>query len=191
MAKDNYLSLYFDNLSRTASLLEGMMDHLDENPDEEIMGSFDRMALEKKQSIDERAATIRSLQTCEKELAAHREIINAKLKQIKRIQARLKEDTLGTLKKFSSQPFRGDFCQLQINKTRGKVSTPLNLMKVNLSNVIDPDVYATTDIPSDCLGKVTYYYVKKDDLYQRLKAGLKINDATIEGGSTLKIKDLV
>lgn len=193
MSKENYLSLYFDNLSRTASLLEGLMDSLDDDgdPAAEILESFAEVKLEAKASIDERAATIRSLEVCEKKLVEHKLMVNHKLQQLKKLHLNLKEKTLKTLADFNNQPFRGDYCQLQANNTRGKVELGIHTSKVSLSNVIEPDTYGSTDIPSSCLNKVTYYYVNKDALYQELKSGLEIEDAKLVKGRCLRIKDLV
>lgn len=190
MSKQNYPSLYFDNLARTASMLEGIMNAIDEDPNAISDAEFMDMAIEKKDSIDERAATIRSLRKCELELAERKKELDTKLKQLKLIQTKLKEKTLETMATFQNQPFRGDFCQLQANKTRGRVELELTTTKVSLSNAIDTHAYANTDIPSSCLGKVTYYYVNKDALYQELKAGLVIEDAKLMENRTLKIKDL-
>ena len=191
MSKENYLNLYFDNLARTAALLEGMMDSLDDDgdPTNQILESFQDMRLEAKSSVDERAATLRSLANCEKELVARKDDLTNKLIQLKKLNFKLKEKTLKTLAQFT-QPFRGEYCQLQANKTRGKVELGIHNSKVSLSNVIEPDTYGTTDIPSSCLAKVTYYYVKKDDLYRELKAGLEIEDAKLVEGRSLKIKDI-
>ena len=192
MPKDNYLSLYFDNLARTASLLEGIMDCLDddEDPTAEALASFQMLRMEIKTSVDERAATLRSLASCEKELVARKEDITARLKQIKNLNVKLKEKTLKSLAEFKNQPFRGDYCQLQANRTKGKVELGIHTSKVSLSNVIEPDTYGKTDIPSSCLSKVTYYYVKKDDLYRELSSGLVIEDAKLLENRSLKIKDL-
>jgi hypothetical protein len=193
MSKENYMSLYYDSLSRTATILEGLMDSLDDtvDPEAEILACFSKVNLDKKQSVDDRAATIRSLATCEKDLAAHKEIIGVKLRQLKSIQKKLKQDTLDTLGRFKNQPFRGKFCQLQANNTRGRIETDLNLTNMNISNTISEDEYASTDIPEDCFGKMTYHYLKKDVLYSKLKGGLEIQDARIAQGKSLKIKDLV
>lgn len=192
MSKDKYLSLYFDNLGRTASLLEGLMDILDEDedPTAQVLNSFESMRMEVKSSVDERAVTIRSLASCEKELVARKEDITLRLKQIKNLHSKLKEKTLKSLEEFNNQPFRGDYCQLQANKTRGRVEIALHTSKVSLSNVIEPDAYGATDIPSSCLHKVTYYYVKKDELYKELSNGLEIEDAKLLENRALKIKDL-
>jgi hypothetical protein len=191
MSKDNYLSLYFDNLARTASLIEGLMDTIDEGePGDQILESFEKMRLEIKSSVDERAATLRSLDQCELAIAGRKDDLTIKLKQIKNLKAKLKKKTLDSIAEFKNQPFRGDYCQLQANKTRGRVDIAIHTSKVSLSNVIEPDTYGTTDIPSSCLSKVTYYYVKKDELYRELSKGLEIEDAKLVENRTLKIKDL-
>jgi len=192
MAKETYLSLYFDNLSKTAALLQDLMGELDndEDPSEDILANFSEVRLEIKASVDERAATIRALATCEKELAQHKKVVDHKLKMLKKIQDRLKSSTLACLASFQNQPFRGDFCQLQANKTKGIVDISIFTSKASISNVIDPDLYAATDIPSSCLKKVTYYYIDKASLYGELKAGLEIADAKILENRALKIKDL-
>lgn len=193
MSKENYMALYYDSLSRTATLLEGLMDTLDDtvDPEDEILSCFSKVNLDKKQSVDDRAATIRSLATCEKDLSAHKDVIGAKLRQLKSIQKKLKQDTLETLARFKNQPFRGNFCQLQANNTRGRIETDVKLTNMNISNTVTADEYASTDIPEDCFGKVTYHYLKKDELHSKLKAGLEIQDARIAQGKSLKIKDLV
>jgi len=192
MAKETYLSLYFDNLSKTAALLQDLMGELDndEDPSEDILANFAEVRLEIKASVDERAATIRSLATCEKELSQHKKVIDEKLRLVRKIQERLKSNTLACLDSFQNQPFRGEYCQLQANKTKGIVNLGVHTSKVSLSNVIDPDLYASTDIPTSCLKKVVYYYIDKASLYSELKAGLKIEDAHILENRALKIKDL-
>ena len=192
MSKDNYLSLYFDNLARTASKIEGLMDTIDEDgdPSDQILESFEKMRLEIKSSVDQRAATLRSLDQCELAIAGRKDDLTIKLKQIKNLKAKLKKRTLDSIAEFNNQPFRGDYCQLQANKTRGRVDIGIHTSKVSLSNVIEPDTYGNTDIPSSCLSKVTYYYVKKDELYRELSKGLEIEDAKLIENRTLKIKDL-
>ena len=190
MSKQSYPSLYFDNLARTASMLESIMSDIDNDSEAVTEAEFQDLAIEKRDSIDERAATIRSLRKCELELAERKKDLDAKLKQLKAIQEKLKDKTLETMKSFQHQPFRGDFCQLQANKTRGKVELNIHNTKVSLSNVIDTNLYATTDIPSSCLSTVTHYYVDKKLLYDELKAGLEIEDAKLVENRTLKIKDL-
>jgi hypothetical protein len=186
-----YLKLRFDNLSRTANLLEGLMGELDEDQSEELEAKFDKMFLEKKQTVDERALTIRSLENCEKDIAAHKKVIDAQLKRVRKIQSKLKKDTLETIKEFDNQPFRGNYCELKSAKTKGKVELGLYSSKISIANVIAPDLYAQTDIPSSCLGKVTYYYVKKDELYSELKGGLEIKDAKLVDNKSLRIKELL
>ena len=190
MTATNYPAMAFDNLSRTSSILESYMEELDENPEADVLAAFEAMVLERKDTIDERAATIRNVGVAVEQIASYKKAVDLKLKRLKALEIRLKGNTLDTIANFG-QPFRGNFCELKANKTRGKVEIGLKTSTISTCNVVDVTDYQLTDIPEECFGKVTHYYIKKDELNNLLTNGLKINDASIVEGKTLKIKDII
>jgi len=190
MTAKNYPAMVFDNLSRTSSILEEYMEALDEDPEADILAAFEAMALERKDTIDYRAATIRNVGVAVEQLANYKKAVDLKLKRLKGLETKLKTNTLDTMANFG-QPFRGNFCELKANKTRGKVEIKLKTSTISTCNVVDVTDYQLTDIPEHCFGKVTHYYIKKDELYTMLANGLELNDAKIVEGKTLKIKDII
>lgn len=187
-----YLSLTFDNLSRTAALLEGYMQQIDEDPDCDIVPEFQAMHLEKKATIDERAATLKNLKTCEAKLKEYKKNVETKLKRMKELRKKLKEATLETMERFPNQPFRGNCTELGTRKTKGKVELMMPSKSVSLENVIDLKDYMDTDIPEECLGKATFYFVKKSELYNHLsKSEEMLRDAKLVPGKTITTKELL
>lgn len=186
----NYQALYFDNLARTASLLESLMDQIDEGDAQDLLPSFEAVTLERKQTIDERAVSLRTIEDCRKKIEEQRNLLNTRIRQIKELQATLKKKTLETMQSFENQPFRGQFLELKTRKTAGKVELEIHTQTASVQNAITADQYAQTDIPLSCLKKVVLYQVDKKTLGEQLKKGLVIKDAKLTPGKSLTIKDL-
>lgn len=187
----NYPSMSLDNLSRVSSQLERYLDALEENPDAaDILEVFQELRLERKETIDERAATLRNLAVCREKLTDFKKSVELKLKRIKEVEERLAAQTVAAVDAFDI-PFRGNFCELKTQKTKGSVELNLKTTSHTVTNVLDLMDYQKTDIPEDCIGKITLYYVMKTKLYTELTNGAVLRDAKIVSNKSLRIKDIL
>ena len=103
----NYQALYFDNLARTASLLESLMDQIDEGDAQDLLPSFEAVTLERKQTIDERAVSLRTIEDCRKKIEEQRNLLNTRIRQIKELQATLKKKNSGDHAELRKSAFPG------------------------------------------------------------------------------------